>query len=107
MSRRVVLSRTALTDLAKIGRWISEAGAPQTARRYVQRIKTRLAGLADTARAGRAFDADGSELRIVGFERRVMIAYRVEKTRIIVTRVFYGGQNWARALQGDDPETGS
>lgn len=107
MNRRVVLSRTALTDLAKIARWISEAGAPQTARRYVQRIKARLASLTDAPRAGRAFDADGSELRVIGFERRIMIAYRVEKTRIIVTRVFYGGQNWERALKGSSPEAGS
>ncbi len=104
MSRRVVLSRTALSDLTKIGRWIAEAGAPQTARRYVQRIKTRLAGLAEAARAGRTFEADGSELRVIGFERRIMIAYRVEETRIIVTRVFYGGQDWERALRGgEDP----
>jgi len=75
-------------------------------RRYVLRIKTRLAGLADAARTGRAFDADGSELRVIGFERRIMIAYRVEKTRIIVTRVFYGGQDWQRSLRNDDPNAG-
>jgi toxin ParE1/3/4 len=100
MSRRVVIARTALTDLAKIGRWITEAGAPVTAKRYVQRIKTKVAGLSDASGAGRAFEADGSELRVIGFERRIMIAYRVEKTRIIVTRVFYGGQDWERALRG-------
>ena len=106
MSRRVVLSRTALTDLAKIGRWIAEAGAPVTARRYVQRIRARLARLGDSPGAGRPFEGDGSELRVVGFERRIMIAYRVEKTRIIVTQVFYGGQNWERVLRNGESETG-
>lgn len=105
MNRRVVLSRTAPRDLTKLGRWIAEAGAPQTAKRYVQRIKTRLAGLGDAPGSGRAFEGDVGELRVIGFERRVMISYRVEKTRIIVTRVFYGGQDWARALRGSEPET--
>ena len=43
---------------------------------------------------------------MIGFERRIMIAYRVEKTRIIVTRVFYGGQDWQRSLRNDDPNAG-
>ena len=102
MTRRVVLSRTALTDLGKIGRWIAEAGAPLTAKRYVHRIKARLVGLEYSASAGRLFEGDGTELRVIGFERRIMIAYRVEKTRIIVTRVFYGGQDWDRILRSGE-----
>lgn len=104
MSRRVVLSRTTLRDLAKIGHRIAEAGAPETAKRYVRRIKARLVDLGDAPDIGRTFQGDGSELRVIGFERRVMIAYRVEKTRIIVTRVFYGGQDWTRALRGGGSE---
>lgn len=100
MSRRVVLSRTALNDLARIGRWITEAGAPQTGQRYVARIKERLAGLGDAPEAGRPYGFADPGLRIIGYERRIMIAYRVEKTRIIVVRVFYGGQNWQKVLRG-------
>lgn len=100
MSLRVVLARTALRDLAKIGQWITEAGAPQTGRRYVARIKERLVRLGIAPEAGRPFGFDDPGLRVIGYERRIMIAYRVEKTRIIVVRVFYGGQNWQKILQG-------
>ena len=103
MSRRVVLARTALNDLTRIGRWIIEAGAPQTGQRYVARIKVRLAKLGDAPEAGRPYGFSDPGLRIIGYERRVMIAYRIEKTRIIVVRVFYGGQNWQKALQGNSP----
>ena len=106
MSRRVVLSRTALKELGEIGRLISEKGAPQAARRYILRIKARLAALADAPGVGRAFDADGSELRVIGFDRRIMIAYRVEEARIVVTRVFHGGQDWERTLRGKGPGPG-
>jgi plasmid stabilization system protein ParE len=103
MTRRVVLSRTALNDLAKIGRWIGEAGAPQTGKRYVARIRQRLARLGDAPEVGRPYGFHDPGLRVVGYERRIMIAYRVEKTRIIVVRIFYGGQDWQRTLQGDWP----
>lgn len=33
-------------------------------------------------------------LRIIGFERRVTIAFTVEETQITILRVFYGGKNW-------------
>lgn len=105
MSLRVVLARTAQKDLAQIGRWIAEAGAPQTGRRYVARIKERLAGLGVAPEAGRPYGFDDPGLRVIGYERRIMIAYRVEKTRIIVVRVFYGGQNWQKILQGSSPAT--
>lgn len=45
---------------------------------------------------------------MVGFERRVMIVFRVEPTRVIVARVFYGGQDWERILKGaEESEAGS
>jgi toxin ParE1/3/4 len=33
-------------------------------------------------------------LRVAGFEHRVAIAFIVEDERVIILRVFYGGQNW-------------
>lgn len=38
-------------------------------------------------------------LRIVGFERRVAIAFAVNETRDVILRVSYGGRNWEGAFQ--------
>jgi hypothetical protein len=33
-------------------------------------------------------------LRVVGFERRVAIAFTVTPTEVTILRFYYGGQNW-------------
>lgn len=40
-----------------------------------------------------------SGLRIIGFERRVTIAFHVAADRITVDRVLYGGRDLSRALR--------
>lgn len=37
-------------------------------------------------------------LRIVGFERRVTIAFHVEASRVTIDRILYGGRDIARAF---------
>ncbi len=58
--------------------------------------------MADIPDAGREFETGASPVRVIGFGRRIMVAYRVEKARIIVTRVFYAGQDWKRELQAPE-----
>ncbi len=38
-------------------------------------------------------------LRIVGFERRVTIAFIVTDATVLIEGVFYGGQDWATAIK--------
>jgi len=38
-------------------------------------------------------------LRIVGFERRVTIAFVADENQVTILRLFYGGQNWEDKLQ--------
>ncbi len=40
-----------------------------------------------------------SGLRIVGFERRVTVAFTVSEDRVTILRLFYGGRDWARELR--------
>ncbi|MEM5501433.1 hypothetical protein WNY59_07505 [Ahrensia kielensis] len=35
-----------------------------------------------------------SGLRIVGFEKRLTIAFIVSNTNVTILRIFYGGKNW-------------
>ena len=37
-------------------------------------------------------------LRIIGFERRVTMAFMVEAERVVVLRLFYRGANWENPL---------
>lgn len=43
-------------------------------------------------------------IRIVGFKRRVSIAFTIEDQRVIFLGIFYGGQNFEAILRGDDPQ---
>lgn len=38
-------------------------------------------------------------LRIVGFKRRVTVAFSVDHDHVTILRVFYGGQDWEDAFR--------
>lgn len=38
-------------------------------------------------------------LRIVGFERRAVIAFRVKRSEVVIVRIFYGGRDYERILR--------
>lgn len=42
--------------------------------------------------------------RIIGFERRVTIAFVVRDDRVEIERVFYGGQDWEAALRNESDD---
>ena len=42
-------------------------------------------------------------LRIVGFERRIAIAFHITTDRVTIDRVLYGGRDW-ETLLGDRDE---
>ena len=39
-------------------------------------------------------------LRIIGFERRLTVAFTVNDDAVVIQRVFSGGQNWGATLVG-------
>lgn len=60
---------------------------------FVDRIRGRCQRLADFPEAGRRRDDLQVGLRVVAFERRVVIAYLVDPSEIRVLRNFYGGRD--------------
>ena len=38
-------------------------------------------------------------LRTMGFERRATIVFEVKRSEVVIIRVFYGGQDYERALR--------
>ena len=43
-------------------------------------------------------------LRTMGFERRATIAFQVTSKEVVIVRIFYGGQDYERALRGGADE---
>ncbi|SCM72368.1 conserved hypothetical protein [uncultured Pleomorphomonas sp.] len=94
---RVRLSDEAAADLAHIYRFVLRKSASSiTARDYVGRIHAFLAGFEVFPERGTLRDNIREGLRIVGFERRVSVAFIVEDTEVVVLRVLYAGQQFER-----------
>ena len=67
---------------------------------YIERIETACMALATFPERGLQRDDIRPGLRVVGFERRATIAFQVRKTEVVIVRIFYGGQDYERALRG-------
>jgi toxin ParE1/3/4 len=96
--RLVRFSPEARDDLLMLYDWIAAAAHPETALAYIARIEAWCRGLSMASERGHRRDDIRPGLRIVGFERRVTIAFSVEDRHVTILRVFYGGRNWEELL---------
>lgn len=92
MAYRIRLLPEAEDDLAALYAYISDNGSPDIARGYVLRIKAFLGGFDTFPERGTRRDDIRPGLRIVGFERRVNVAFMVEGDEVIFTNILYGGR---------------
>lgn len=93
MARTVVFTPEARDDLFELYDYIAGRGAPNAALAYVERLETRCLVLADFPEQGRRRDDIRPGLRLLGFERRTMIAFHVTASSIVIDRIFHGGQD--------------
>ncbi|MGJ0502645.1 MAG: type II toxin-antitoxin system RelE/ParE family toxin [Methylocystis sp.] len=77
---------------------IAEASSAMRALAYVERLRAFCDRLDYASERGTRRDDIRPGLRIIGFERRVTVAFTVEAERVVVLRLFYGGANWEDAL---------
>ena len=96
--RRVVLSQDALDDLIGLYRQIAEAASPETALAFVERVEAYLARFDVASERGTRRDDIRPGVRMIGFERRLTVTFRVTESEVTILRVFYGGQDWPTAL---------
>lgn len=75
--------------------------APQIAISYIDRIEAYCLGFELASERGHRRDDISPDLRIVGFERRVAIAFAVDDDRVTILRLFYGGQNCNDLIKPD------
>lgn len=102
--RRLVFRLTAEADLADPYRFIARrSGSPDTAIAYIRRIRARCEHLLTFPEGGRSRDDLRPGLRVLGFERRAVIAYKVlPGGDVEIGRIFYGGRDYEAIMAADD-----
>ncbi|PDT11327.1 type II toxin-antitoxin system RelE/ParE family toxin [Rhizobium sp. M1] len=89
------LTDEAELDLARIYGFVRRKSASAAvARDYVARIRTFVGGFEMYPERGSLRDHVRPGLRIVGFERRVSVAFVVEPTEVVIIRILYAGQRF-------------
>jgi plasmid stabilization system protein ParE len=93
MAFKVSMAAQAEADLDAIYDYIATHASPRRARAYVDRLLTFLSQFDTFPQRGsvRADLRDG--LRIVGFERRVSVAFVVETDTVVILRILYAGRS--------------
>lgn len=92
--------KSAANDLADIYFYLRDRGAgAQIAEAYIARIRAACRRIRDAPEGGRPRDDLVSGLRTWSFERRAVIADRIEGRFVRIVNVFYGGRD-LEALYG-------
>lgn len=97
--REVVFAPEAREDLIAIYDWIADAADANIAMAYVERLEAWCLDFDLASERGSLRDEIRPGLRVVGFERRVTVAFMVDDDRATILRFFYGGRDWERELR--------
>ena len=85
-----------LTDLRKLHDYIADHADAAVAAAYVHRIEQACRKLTTFHERGTLRSELASGIRIIGFERRTSIAFRVEGDVVRILRFLHGGQNFPK-----------
>lgn len=91
--REIVFAPEAQNDLKQLYLFVAERSDPERAMAYVDRIETYCRGFANFPERGVRRDGMFPGLRVVGFERRVTIAFHVDTETVTFLRILYGGRD--------------
>ena len=94
VTHKVVFRPAAESDLISLYDYIAENGGHARAVAYIARIEVACMALADFPLRGQRRDDLYPGVRLIGFERRVSIAFAVEADVVRILRVFYGGRDF-------------
>jgi toxin ParE1/3/4 len=104
MSYKVIVGALAESDLIALYTYIcAERQDALTAINYLRRIRQFCQDLGTFPERGRKRDDIRRGLRLIGFEKRIVIAFHVTEEIVDIKRIFYGGRDYANIL-GDDGE---
>ena len=94
----VAFERLAENDLLEIENYIIGVGEPIRAIEFTGRIIQFCRGLQSFPFRGRDRSDLTPGLRTIGFERNTVVTYTIDEAKclVVITGVFYGGQDWER-----------
>jgi toxin ParE1/3/4 len=99
MGRRIIVRARAQKDLINLYDHISLSnGGPQSAITFIRRIRSVVENLADSPERGRLRDDLQPGLRVLLIDRKVAIAYKVNRDEVVIGRIFYRGRDYMRIL---------
>jgi toxin ParE1/3/4 len=93
--RRIVFSPEARNDLAELYLYIAAHDGPDRAIAYIERIETFCRSFEVFPERGVRRDDLFPGLRVIGFRRRVSVAFGVSQEEVTFYRVMYGGRDLA------------
>jgi toxin ParE1/3/4 len=100
MSHRIVFRRKALADLEKLYGYIRDReNNADLALGYINRIRVHCEGFSQFPERGMRRDDIRRGLRVVGFERRVLVVFEVSPNLVRIGRVLYGGRDYEALLR--------
>ena len=102
MKFKIVFAPEARDDLNEIFESIAEHDGPERAITYVERIEKACLSLQTLPNRGRPREDIRPGLRVMGFERRALIAFRVSSNTVAILRILYGGRSVERAFGAFD-----
>jgi toxin ParE1/3/4 len=92
VSHTVIFTPEAKDDLFDLYDYIAEKNSPKRALGYIARIEKTCMSLQTLPERGTRRDDLRPGLRVMGFERRVLIAFRVSSNAVAILRILYGGR---------------
>ena len=101
MPYRIVFWPEADAQLVGVYRFIALEASANVAERFTGSIVDYCGGLETFPERGARRDDLRPGLRIVGFRRRVTIAFSVDEDVVTIVGVFYGGQDFEAALKDE------
>ena len=101
MAYRIEFAPEARDDLRELYLYIERQAGADRAIAYIERIERFCLAFADFPERGSKRDDLFPGLRVVGFERRISIAFGVGPGAVTFYRFLYGGRDLTAAFQAD------
>jgi toxin ParE1/3/4 len=95
----------AVRVLQDIFRYVLRRSQSQVvAEQFVTRVRERSRRIGLVPHGGTPRDDLAPGLRTVAFERRAVVAYRVEGDKVVISNIFFGGRDYEAIYRGREPE---
>jgi len=97
---KVVFAPEAEDDLLQLYHFISEFAGDDRAMAYIEQVEKYCRGFENFPERGRKRDDLFPGLRVVGFKRRITIAFHISPDTVTFDRILYGGRDLDAEFDG-------